>query len=518
MRRTRQPIEEGVSPFSRLHAPAGALACRRAPALPFRMPGRWAVDAVVVGGGPNGLAAAITLAQAGRSVRLIEGEATIGGGCRSAELTLPGLVHDVCSAVHPLGRSSPFFSQLPLDRYGLRWIEPEVQLAHPLDDGTAILLRDIQTTAGGLGRDAGAYLDLVGPVARHWDLVFGELAGPLRIPLAPEKLWIASRFALRAVRSIIALARRFRTPTARALLAGCGAHSMLTLSEPMSGAFGLVFLASGHAAGWPIAAGGSQRIADALAACLGGLGGEIVTGQPITTLDELPPHGATLLDLTPRQVIELAGKRLLQRSGGSRYLRQLRRFRYGPGTFKLDLALDGPIPWRDPKVLRAATVHVGGTLEEIAAAEAAVAEGRIAERPFVLLAQPSLFDPSRAPAGRHTVWAYCHVPNGSAVDMSDRMIAQIERFAPGFRDRIVARSSRGPADLEHYNPNYVGGDISGGRPDIQQFFMRPAWRPDPYRTPDPGILICSSSTPPGAGVHGLCGWYAARSALRGILR
>jgi phytoene dehydrogenase-like protein len=482
------------------------------------MRGRDAVDAVVVGAGPNGLAAAITLARTGRSVRLVEAAPTVGGGCRSADLTLPGFLHDVCSAVYPMGRASPFFAQLPLARHGLRWLDSDAEFAHPLDGGTAISLRDLDATAQRLGPDARAYRELVGPAVRDWRVVFDELAAPLHVPRSARKMVAAARFGFHAVQSATMLAHRFRTPAARALLAGCAAHSMLRFSEPLSGAFALVYLASAHAVGWPIVAGGAQQLPNALAAHLVELGGRIETGLAVRSLDDLPPHRAALFDLTPRQMLAIAGGRLGRGIRGRCYTRQLRRFRYGPGTFKLDLALDGPIPWRDPETLRAATVHVGGTLEEIAAAEAEVAAGRIPERPFVLLAQQSLFDPTRAPAGRHTVWAYCHVPNGSAVDMTDRILAQIERFAPGFRDRILAVSRLSPADLERYNANYIGGDIGGGRPDIGQFFTRPAWRPDPYRTPDPSILICSSSSPPGAGVHGLCGWYAAQSALRGVLR
>ncbi len=471
-------------------------------------------NSIVVGAGPNGLAAAIALAQAGQKVQVIEAEATAGGGCRSAELTLPGFIHDICSAVHPLGRSSPFFSQLPLERHGLRWIEPDAEFAHPLDDGAAMVYRDPRATAERLGPDARAYLSLVGSVTRDWELIVRELVGPFRIPLGPRKLLVSGRFGLRAMQPLTLLARRFRTPAARAILAGCGAHSMLRLSEPLSGGVGLVLLAAAHAVGWPIAEGGSQRITDALAGHLSELGGEIVTGCRILSLDQLSDHRTALLDLTPRQILDLAGERLSRSKGGDWYLRQLRRYRYGMGVFKLDLALDGSIPWRHAEVLRAGTVHLGGTLEEIAAAEEEVSRGKIPERPFVLLSQPSLFDPSRAPAGKHTVWAYCHVPNGSPVDMTNRILGQIERFAPGFRSRILGMAKRRPADLERYNANFVGGDIGGGRADLGQFFTRPALRLDPYSTPDPGLFLCSSATPPGAGVHGLCGWYAARSVLR----
>ena len=477
---------------------------------------RTAIDAVVVGGGPNGLAAAIVLAEAGRSVALFEASATPGGGCRSAELTLPGVLHDVCSAVHPLGRSSPLFRRLGLERHGLEWIEPPIQLAHPLDDGSAALLYrelDATTTSFGSEADARTYAGWIGPLARDWELIVDALLGPIR-PLAVARHPLAlARFGLPALASARTLARRFRSPRARALVAGAAAHSFLPLSAPMSGSFGLALLVSGHAVGWPIPRGGSQRIADALVSVLGGMGARIETGVEVTSLAGLPAHGAALLDLTPRQVLGLAGDRL----GGS-YSAQLRRYRYGPAAFKLDLVLDGPIPWRNAEVARAGTVHLGGRLEEVLASEDAVARGGVHERPFVLLSQPSAFDDSRAPGGRHVVWAYCHVPNGWDGDASDAILRQVERFAPGFRDRILATHVLRPADLEAYNANYVGGDINGGLQSWTQFLTRPALRLDPYSTPDPRIYICSSSTPPGGGVHGLCGLHAARSALRGALR
>ena len=477
------------------------------------------LDAVVIGAGPNGLAAAITLARAGHSVQVVEACDEVGGGSRSAELTLPGFVHDVCSAVHPLGRASRFFRELPLERHGLAWIDPPIPLAHPLDGGeTAFAYRHLDATVAAVGPDGRAYADLLGSVVRHWELILGELTGPFRIPVQPLQALRAARFGLRAIQPLTALARRFRTPQARALLAGCAAHSLLRLTEPMSGAFGLVLLGSTHAVGWPFAAGGSQRIADALAAHLAGFGGQVVTGRRVSDIAELPAHRVALLDLTPRQVLSVAGERLRGRRLGGWYVSQLERYRWGPGVFKLDIASDGPIPWRDPRILQAGTVHLGGTLEEIAAGEHAVRHGRVAERPFVLLAQPSLFDPARAPAGKHTVWAYCHVPHASSEDMTDRILAQIERFAPGFRDRILAVRRRTPAEIEAANPNLVGGDIGGGLQDLGQFWTRPAIRIDPYRTPDPRLFICSAATPPGNGVHGLCGWYAARSVMRHALR
>jgi phytoene dehydrogenase-like protein len=471
-------------------------------------------DAIVVGSGPNGLAAAITLARAGRSVLVLEARPTIGGGTRSAALTLPGFLHDVCSAVHPLGRASQAFAEWPLAEHGLEWIDPPVAIAHPLDDGSAALVRrDVAATAAGLGEDGERYRRLIEPLTRDWDLIDRELIGPLRIGAPLRHPLALGRFGINALQPVTWLARRFRTSQARALLGGVAAHSFLRLDRPITGAFALIFLASAHAVGWPIPAGGSQRIADALASYLRSLGGEIETDRQVTSLADLPPHRALLLDLTPRQVLQLAGERF-----GSLYRRQLRGYRYGPGVFKIDLALDGPIPWTNPDLALAGTVHLAGPLPELVNAERSVAQGRPAGRPFVLVAQPSLFDPSRAPEGKHVVWAYCHVPNGSRADMTDTILDQLERFAPGIGSRIIGRSTMGPAALESYNANYVGGDINGGLQDVWQLWTRPALRLDPYSTPDPEIFICSSSTPPGGGVHGLCGYYAAQSALRGVLK
>jgi phytoene dehydrogenase-like protein len=471
-------------------------------------------DAVVVGAGPNGLAAAITLARAGRSVQLLEATPTVGGGARSAALTLPGFVHDVCSAVHPLGRASPVFAGWPLAQYGLEWIEPPVSLAHPLDDGPAILVRrDLDATARELGPDAIAYRDLLAPVARDWDLIAQALLGPIRPARLLRHPFRLGRFGLHAIQPVTLLTRRFETTRARAMLGGVAAHSFLPLERLGTGAFALALLGSGHSVGWPIPRGGAQAISDALAGYLRALGGVIETDRRVGSMSDLPPHRAVLFDLAPRELLKVAGARL-----GGLYRRQLRRYRYGPGVFKVDLALDGPPPWADPTVAEAGTVHLGGTLPEIAAASRAVASGRPAERPFVLVAQPSLFDPSRAPAGKHTLWAYCHVPNGSTVDMTQPILDQLERFAPGIGKRVIGRSTMGPAAMQSYNANYVGGDINGGMAHLPQLLTRPAVRLDPYATPDPGIFICSASTPPGGGVHGLCGYHAARSALRGVLR
>lgn len=470
-----------------------------------------AVDAVIVGSGPNGLAAAITLARDGRTVTVLEMAATVGGGLRSAELTLPGFVHDVCSAVHPFGRTSPFLASLDLARHGLRWVEPAYSIGHPLDDGTAILVeRDVEATAARLGPDAGAYVRTFGPLVADWLDLQRDVLAPFHVPLWPPRAVRLARFGWPAIQPATRLVRRFRSAPARALVAGAAAHSILGLTEPISAAAALVMLASAHADGWPFPAGGSGRLADALAAELAALGGTIETGRPVTALGDLPRHRVALFDTTPRALAGIAGERL-----PAGFRRRLIGFRHGPGVFKLDIAIEGSIPWRAEGLEGAGTVHLGGTFEEIARSEGLVATGRVPERPFVLLVQHGPSDPSRAPAGRQTVWAYCHVPNGSGVDMTEPILAQVERFAPGFRERVLAIAIRTPADLEASNPNYVGGDIAGGRFDLGQLFTRPSLRLfDPYATPDPTIYLCSASTPPGGGVHGMAGWFAARSASR----
>jgi phytoene dehydrogenase-like protein len=467
------------------------------------------LDAVVVGSGPNGLAAAITLARAGRSVLVVEANDTLGGGVRSAELTLPGFVHDICSAIHPLAKASPCFAELPLQEHGLEFVEPPAPLAHPLDDGTAVVLeRSVDETAAGLGVDAEEYRKLMSPLVEGADRLQPFLLGYRPIPRHPI---FTARFGLKALRSAVGLANRFEGERAKALFAGLAAHSMQDLHRPPTASFGLVLAFFGHAHGWPLVRGGSQQLADALASYLGSLGGRIELGRRVTSVDELPKAPVTMLDVTPKQLIRIAGHRL-----PSRYLRALRRFRYGPGVFKVDWALDAPVPWTAEGCAPAATIHVGGTLEEIAASEQAVWRGRPAERPFVLVAQQSRFDATRAPAGKHTLWAYCHVPHGSGEDMTERIEAQIERFAPGFGDLIAKRSVWGPAEIERHNENYVGGDINGGVQDLRQLYTRPVVRFNPYSTPLEGLYICSSSTPPGGGVHGMCGYWAARSALNRV--
>jgi phytoene dehydrogenase-like protein len=465
-------------------------------------------DAVIVGSGPNGLAAGITLARDGKSVHVLEAKDTIGGGTRTAELTLPGFKHDICSALHPLGVASPFFRDLPLDQYGLEWIYPPAALAHPLDDGTAVMIEGtIEQTAANLGPDAGAYRRLMGPLVDGWQGLLDDVLGPLRFPSHPL---LMARFGLSALLPAATLARTvFRGERARALFAGMAAHAMLPLTSPATAAIGLILGFLAHGVGWPLARGGSQQIADSLGAHFESLGGEISTGSPVYSARDLPQARAILFDTSPRALVEIAGDRL-----PARYRDALLRYRYGPGVFKLDYALDGPIPWRAEECLRAGTVHLGGTLVEITESEAAIWQGEHPERPYVILAQQSLFDASRAPEGKHTAWAYCHVPSGSTEDMTERVEAQIERFAPGFRDRVLTLSTMNTSQMEAYNPNYVGGDINAGIQDLRQFFTRPVVRVNPYSTPARGLYLCSSSTPPGGGVHGMCGNYAARAAMR----
>ena len=468
------------------------------------------LDAVVVGAGPNGLAAAITLARAGRSVRILERAAEPGGGARSSEATLPGFVHDICSAVHPFGRTSPFFAATDLGRPGLRWVEPPAAVAHPLDGGRAVLVtRDLEATARQLGRDADAYRGLFGPLVGHFGELARDILAPFHVPLRPRRALRLARFGLQAVQPATWLTRRFRDDPARAVFAGAAAHALLRLDEPVSGAAGLVLLGAAHHDGWPFPEGGAGRITDGLVAEAMSLDVEIATNRPVETLADLPASRVAVFDTGPRTLADVAGNRL-----PSGYRRRLRGFRYGASVFKVDIAVDGPIPWQNEIVAQAGTVHLGGTFEEIATSEADANAGRLNPRPFVLLAQQSLFDSTRAPAGKHAIWAYCHVPHGSNADRTDAIVGQIERFAPGFRDRILAIKATSAADLEAYNPNNVGGDMSGGRIDIRQLFTRPVARLDPYSTPDPRLFLGSSSTPPGGGVHGMCGWHAAHSALR----
>ena len=462
-------------------------------------------DAVVVGSGPNGLAAAITMIDSGKSVAVYEAADKIGGGMRSEELTLPGFVHDVCSAVYPLAIGSPLFRSLPLVQYGLEWVQPPAPLAHPLDDGSAVMLeRSLHDTAAGLDGDGDAYQRLMRPLIESWNGLDADVLAPLRWPSRPLAM---TRFGLSAIRPARSFSESwFEAQRARALLAGLSAHSMLPLEACGSAAFGLVLATTAHALGWPIARRGSQALADALVLYLRSKGGEIYTNAPVQTLDELPSCRVILCDVTPKQLLGLAGDRL-----SPSYRRRLERYRYGMGAFKIDWALSAPVPWKAQRCARAATVHLGGTLQEIAASELAAWRGDHTARPFVLAVQPSLFDSSRAPESNHTLWTYCHVPNGSAFDMTARIEAQIERFAPGFRDTVLARSVAAPADLERRNPNLIGGDINGGAPTLGQLFLRPTLKL--YSTSARGLYLCSASTPPGGGVHGMCGYFAARKAL-----
>lgn len=464
-------------------------------------------DAVVVGAGPNGLSAAITLARAGKSVVVLEAADRAGGGCRTAELTLPGFRHDVCSTVQSMVSSSPFMAGLPLAELGCEEVFPEVALAHPLDGGRAVAMyRSVQRTAVGLGRDEQAYRALLGPLARSSRGLFAEVLGPLR---PPRHALSMARLGVRGVWPAATLARAaFRTEEARALFAGVSAHAIQPLTNILTSAFGIMLALSVHASGWPVVRGGSEALTLALVKELQRLGGEVRAKTPVTALDQLPGARAVLLDLTPRQVVAVAGDRL-----PDGYRKALEGYRYGPGVFKLDWALDGPIPWSADACRRAGTVHIGGTLDEIVASEAATATASASRRPFVILVQATVCDPTRAPEGKHTAWAYCHVPHASADDMTAAIEDQVERFAPGFQDLVLARHVTSPAALEAYDANYVGGDINGGIQDWRQLFSRPVARPLPYATPDRGLYICSSSTPPGGGVHGMCGYWAARTAL-----
>ena len=465
-------------------------------------------DAIVVGSGPNGLAAAITLARQGWKVLVLEAKHPAGGGLRTAELTLPGYHHDICSAIHPLGVGSPFFRSLALDRYGLEWIQPDLPLAHPFTDGSALALHhSLADTIAGLGEDGAGYGRLMGSLPEQWDQLAHEFLGPLRRPRYPMTM---AQFGVRALWPARTMAHVFlRSAKGRALFAGLAAHSIMPLEWPLTASFGLMLGILAHVVGWPLPRGGSARLAAALEANLNDLGGRIETGQAVKSLSDLPPARAVLFDVTPRQLLAIAGDVL-----PAGYRRKLERYRHGPGVFKIDWALSEPIPWQAEACRRAGTVHLGATMAEICESERAVWQGRIAPNPYVLVAQQSLFDTSRAPDGNHTGWAYIHVPNGSTQEMGEAIEKQIERFAPGFRDCILARHTMTTADYQRYNPNYIGGDINGGVQNWRQLFTRPVPRRDPYSTPIPNLFLCSSSTPPGGGVHGMCGYHAAQSALR----
>lgn len=465
-------------------------------------------DAVIIGSGPNGLSAGIALAKAGLSVQIVEAGDTVGGGMRTAELTLDGFHHDICSAVHPMGYLSPYFRELQLENYGLEWVFPEVSVAHPLDNEPAVILeKSVERTSDQLGKDSKRYKRIMRPFANRIDELFEDMLGPLGFPGSPI---LFTQFGSQALLPATLYARLvFKEKRAKALFAGCAAHSILPFDKLFTTALGLIFLASGHGVNWPFPKGGSQALAYALQDCFTEAGGSIQLSTKIDHFDQLPEARAYLFDTDPWQVASIAEHNLPER-----YKKRLRKYNFGPGVFKIDLALSEPIPWKDPNCYKASTVHVGGTFEEIEAAEKAVWKGEHSDTPYVLMAQQSHFDETRAPEGKHTCWAYCHVPNGSDLDQSQIIKNQIERFAPGFQDTILAEHKMNASAFETYNPNYVGGAVTGGAADISQLFTRPVVRVDPYRTPNKKIYICSASTPPGGGVHGMNGYYAAQSVLR----
>lgn len=465
-------------------------------------------DAVVIGSGPNGLAAAIELARNGARVLVLEASESPGGGVRSAELTRPGFTHDVCSAVHPLGILSSFFTQLPLGEHGLEWVLPSASVAHPLDDEPAVMLyKDLAETGTYLEQDAEAWCRVFAPFLKNGAGLLEDILGPLGIPKHP---FLLARFGLPGLFPATTLSRlRFKGHRARALFAGCAAHAILPMDMPLTGAVGTMFAMTAHMEAWPVAKGGSQSITDALVSYFESMGGEVQCGTRVGSMDDLPDAKAYLFDTDPVQLADIAGDAL-----PSGYRKRLRKYRFGPGTFKLDWALDGPIPWKDAKCLEASTVHVGGTIDEIAVSERAAWDGEHCEKPYLILCQQSQFDSTRAPEGKHTGYAYCHVPHGSDVDRAEVIENQVERFAPGFKDIILERHVTAPSDFHRYNPNYVGGVIAGGAANAMQVFTRPVARVNPYTTPNPKVFICSASTPPGGGVHGMCGYHAARAALR----
>lgn len=469
------------------------------------------LDAIVVGAGPNGLAAAIELASNSYSVEVYEAAETVGGGARTAELTLPGFHHDVCSAMHPLAAASPFFRKLPLEKLGAQIITPAASAAHPLDDGpAAILYPSLDQTALELGKDGKKWKRFFAPLVKSRTFLIDQVLHPTQFPRNPVAL---ARFGLPALLTASGLARRFEEDQARALFGGIAGHSLLPLDTTATAGFGLVLAILGHSPGWPLIKGGSQALSDAMATYLTNLGGKIHTSSTVTNINELPPSRSVFFDVTPKQLLEICPDRF-----SSRYREKLGKYRYGPGVFKIDWALDGPVPWRDPRCAQSATVHLAGRLEEVEASESEVGRGQHPTRPYTLFVQPTLIDPSRAPAGKHTAWAYCHVPHGSDVDMTAAIEAQVERFAPGFKDRILDKHTINTVEMQRYNPNYVGGDINGGIQDLRQLFGRPTFRFPPWTTPDERIFICSSSTPPGGGVHGMCGYHAARSAMKRVLK